>query len=58
MTCLNTLLLKVTKWCNARNFTLVSVLSILHVGLAYMHTRDSGRADTLLLATPLNLAWA
>jgi hypothetical protein len=58
MSCSNTLLLKVTKWCNARSFALVLILSILHVGLAYMHTRDSGRADTLLLATPLNLAWA
>lgn len=47
MTCSNTLLLKVTKWCNARSFALVLILSILHVGLAYMHTRDSGRADIL-----------
>jgi hypothetical protein len=45
MTCSNTPLLKAVKWCNARSFALVLILSILHIGLAYMHTRDSGRAD-------------
>jgi hypothetical protein len=45
MTCSNVLLLKLTKWCNARSFALVFVLSICHIGVANMHTRDSGRAD-------------
>jgi hypothetical protein len=50
MTCSDALLLKVTKWCNARSFALVFILSICHIGLAYMHTRDSGRADILSAA--------
>jgi hypothetical protein len=40
-------LIKFVKWCNARNFVMVMILSVLHIGLAYMHTRGSGRADFL-----------
>jgi hypothetical protein len=47
MTCLNTALLKAVQWFNARSFALVLIFSTLHVGLAYMHSRDSGRADTI-----------
>src|SRR6266851_852797 len=36
---MNTLLLKLVKWCNVRSFTLVLILSVCHIGLAYMHTR-------------------
>jgi hypothetical protein len=38
---------KVFGWLKKRSFILVLLMSIFHVGLAYIHTRDSGRADPL-----------
>ena len=32
-------------WLKKHNFLLVLVMSLLHIGLAYIHTRDSGRDD-------------
>lgn len=32
-------------WLKKHNFLLVLVMSLLHIGLAYIHTRDSGRGD-------------
>jgi hypothetical protein len=37
----------VTNWLNKHSFKLVLIMSLFHVGLAYIHTRDSGRADPL-----------
>ena len=32
-------------WLKEKTFVLVVAMSIFHVGLAYVHTRDSGRGD-------------
>lgn len=40
----------VTNWLNKHSFKLVLIMSLFHIGLAYIHTRDSGRADPLLLS--------
>lgn len=32
-------------WLNDHTFKIVLILSLLHIGLAYLHTRHSGRAD-------------
>jgi hypothetical protein len=37
----------VESWITKHNYLLVVFLSILHVGLAFIHTRDSGGADLL-----------
>lgn len=33
------------EWLNDHSFRIVMILSLLHIGLAYIHTRHSGRAD-------------
>jgi hypothetical protein len=33
------------EWLNHHAFATVLVLSLMHIGLAYIHTRHSGRAD-------------
>ncbi len=38
---------RVTNWLGRHSLQLVLIMSLLHVGLAYIHTRDSGRADPL-----------
>jgi hypothetical protein len=38
----------VKEWLNHCSFKIVLVLSVFHVGLAYIHTQPSGRADCLL----------
>jgi hypothetical protein len=40
-----------TEWLNINGFKIVVVLSLLHIGLAYIHTQHSGRADYRLLPT-------
>jgi len=30
------------RWLKMRSFEIVIILSILHIGLAYIHARDSG----------------
>lgn len=35
----------VVGWLKEQSFLLVLGMSIFHVGLAYIHTRDSGRGD-------------
>lgn len=32
-------------WLKKQSFLLVLGMSLFHVGLAYIHTRDSGRGD-------------
>lgn len=32
-------------WLRERSFLLVLGMSLFHIGLAYIHTRDSGRGD-------------
>jgi hypothetical protein len=36
------------EWLNEHCFKMVLILSLCHVGLAYIHTRHSGRADCWL----------
>lgn len=47
----------VTNWLKKHSFTLVLIMSLFHVGLAYIHTRDSGRADPPLIL-PEAFCWA
>ena len=35
----------VVGWLKEKSFLLVLGMSLFHVGLAYIHTRDSGRGD-------------
>ena len=35
------------EWLNSNNLRIVVILSVLHIGLAYIHTWHSGRADSL-----------
>lgn len=35
----------VVGWLKEQSFVLVLGMSLFHVGLAYIHTRDSGRGD-------------
>ena len=35
------------EWFNKNSFNIVLMLSVLHIGLAYIHTPHSGRADYL-----------
>ena len=35
----------VVGWLKEKSFPLVLGMSLFHVGLAYIHTRDSGRGD-------------
>jgi hypothetical protein len=37
------------EWLNNQSFKIVLVLSLMHIGLAYIHTRYPGRADRLFL---------
>lgn len=46
---------QVIPWLNKHSLALVLFLSLLHVGLAYTHTRDSGRVDPLLIPSTLQL---
>ena len=36
-----------TEWLNNHGFKIILILSLVHIGLAYIHTRHSGRADYL-----------
>ncbi len=40
-----------TEWLNNHCFKIVLVLPLVHIGLAYIHTRHSGRADYLFPST-------
>ena len=33
-------------WLNGNTFQIVLILSLVHIGLAYIHSWDSGRADS------------
>ncbi len=35
----------VIRWLQSHSLAIVVVMSLLHIGLTYMHTRVSGRAD-------------
>jgi hypothetical protein len=35
----------ISEWLNNHAFGIVLILSLMHIGLAYIHTRHSGRAD-------------
>jgi hypothetical protein len=37
------------EWLNNNSFKIVLVLSLLHIGLSYIHTQHSGRADYRIL---------
>ena len=43
-----TALKRIAKWFLKNSFYIVVTLSVLHIGLAYIHTRESGRADQFL----------
>ena len=34
-------------WFNRYHFVLVLILSVIHISLAALHTRDSGKADLM-----------
>ena len=38
------------EWLSSQNFRIILVLSLLHIGLAYIHAQHSGRADYLTSA--------
>lgn len=38
---------RATQWLKKNSVAIVVVLSLLHIALAYNHTRDSGRSDLL-----------
>ena len=40
---------KVTNWLSRFSFYIVVGLSIFHIGLAYIHTRESGKADHIFI---------
>jgi hypothetical protein len=42
-------LARLLRWLNRHHLFLVLLLSALHLGLAHMHVRDSGRTDHRLL---------
>lgn len=37
------------EWLNNHSFKMVFILSLLHIGLAYIHAQHSGRADYRLI---------
>jgi hypothetical protein len=46
---INGVLSRLSQWLNRHHLFLVLLLSTLHLGLAHMYVRDSGRTDHMLL---------
>ena len=44
----NKKLKRVRKWAIKYSFSIVLILSVIHLSIAYIHTRESGRTDLFL----------
>ena len=38
---------KIANWLSKKSIVIVIIISIFHIGLTYIHTRESGRADLI-----------